>query len=66
MFTSWTKHEIGHFHIVVVQKKGDARAKLSFCQSKPVAFFPVLVAVAVVISELTQQDGRGKKTANLV
>ena len=36
--------------------------KLLFC----VLFFDVLVAVAVVISELTQKDGGGKKTANLV
>ena len=42
-FMSSTKREIRHFHVVVVQKKGDARAKLLFCQSKlPIAFIPVL------------------------
>ena len=45
MFTSYTKREIRHFHIVVVQakkciKKRDAHAKLLFCQSKPIAFCP--------------------------
>jgi len=35
--------------------------KLLFC----FLFFDVLVAI-VVISELTQKDGGGKKTANLV
>ena len=30
-------------------KKRDARAKLLFCQSKPIAFFAVLVDVAVVM-----------------
>ena len=46
MFTTSTKREIRHFHVVVVQrrqrnvqlKKCDARAKLLFCQSKPIAF----------------------------
>ena len=43
MFTSTTKREIRHFHVVVVQrqqkkcaKKRDARAKLLLCQSKPI------------------------------
>ena len=38
LLTSFIKREIGHFHVVVVQKrakkctkKGDARAKLLFC-----------------------------------
>ena len=31
-------------------KKRDARADLFFCQSKPIAFFPVLVHVAVVFA----------------
>ena len=46
MFPSSTKREMRHFHVVVVQrrqrnvqKKRDARAKLLFCQSKPIAFF---------------------------
>jgi len=41
------KREIRKFHVVVVQrqernvqKKRDARAKLLFCQSKPIAFLP--------------------------
>ena len=31
-------------------KKSDARAELSFCHNKPIAFFAVLVAVAVVVA----------------
>ena len=49
--------EIGKFHVAVVQrrlrnvrKKRDARAKLSFCSSKPMGFFAVLVSVAVVVA----------------
>ena len=47
-FTSWTKREIGHFHVaescsdgkeMYKIKKRDARAKLLFCQSKPIALF---------------------------
>ena len=45
VFPSATKREIRHFHVVVVQrrqrnvqKKRDARAKLLFCQSKPIGF----------------------------
>ena len=47
MFTSSTNRKIKHFHVVVVQrrqrnvqKKRDARVKLLFCQSKPIAFLP--------------------------
>ena len=47
MFPSSTKREFRHFHVVVgqrrqrnVQKKRDARAKLLFCLSKPIAFLP--------------------------
>ena len=44
MFPSSTKREIRHFHIVVVQRRlrnvqkreHDTRAKLLFCQSKPI------------------------------
>ena len=43
VFPSSTKREFRHFHVVVVQrrlrgvqKKRDARAKLLFCQSKPI------------------------------
>ena len=58
VFTSSTKREIGHFHVVVVQrrakkctKRRDARAKFGLlCQSKPTAFFAVLVHVAVVVA----------------
>ena len=46
-FPSSTKREIWHFNVVVVKttdkkctKKRDARAKLWFCQSEPVAFLP--------------------------
>ena len=45
-----------HFLVVVMQrrqkmyKKRDARAKLLFCEYKPIAFFAVLVAVAVVVA----------------
>ena len=52
-----TKREIRDFHVVVVQlrakkctKRRDVRAKLLFCYYKPVAFFAVLVAVAVVFA----------------
>ena len=46
MFPSSTKREIRHFHIVVVQRRlrnvqkreHDTRAKLLFCQSKPIGF----------------------------
>ena len=45
-----TKREIREFHVEVVQrrqrnvqKKRDARAKLLFCQSKPIAFLPSLL-----------------------
>ena len=45
-----TKREIRQFHVEVVQrgqrnvqKKHDARAKLLFCQSKPIAFLPSLL-----------------------
>ena len=40
VFMSSTKHEIGHFHVVAVHKKGDARTKLLFCYCKPIAFLP--------------------------
>ena len=47
MFPSSTEREIRHFHVVVeattakkCTKKRDARAKLLFCQSKPIAFLP--------------------------
>ena len=57
VFTSSTKREIRHFHVVVVQrrqrnvqKKRDARAKLLFCQSqKPIAFCRLFVVVAIVV-----------------
>ena len=45
VFVSSTKREIRQFHVVVVQrrqrnvqKKRDARSKMMFCQSKPIAF----------------------------
>ena len=47
VFTPSTKRETRHFHVVVVQRrqrnvknKCDARAKLLFCQSEPIAFLP--------------------------
>ena len=55
-FPSLTKREIRQFHVVVVPRrqrnvqKRDVRAKLLFCLSKPIAFFAVLVAVAVVVA----------------
>ena len=46
LFTSSAKREIRHFHVLVVQrrqkkctKKRGVRAKLLFCQSKPISFF---------------------------
>ena len=58
VFTSSTKREIRHFHVVVVQrrakkctKRRDARAKFGLLfQSTPIAFFTVLVHVAVVVA----------------
>ena len=44
-------------------KNHDAREKWLVLLNKPIAFFDVLVALAVVISEFTQQDGRKKRTA---
>ena len=53
-FPSSTKREIRHFQVVVVQLRAKKctkkRAKLLFCYYKPVAFFAVLVAVAVVFA----------------
>ena len=56
MFTSSTKREIGHFHVVVVQwrqkkekkkaQKRDVRTKLLFY-----SFFAVSVTVAVVFAK---------------
>ena len=44
MFASSTKREFRHFHVVVVQRRQinerDARAKLLFCQSKPIVLLP--------------------------
>ena len=46
VFLSSTKREIRHFHVVVVQrrlrnvpKRRDARAKLLFCEFRPIGFF---------------------------
>ena len=49
-------------------KKRDARAELMFCLSKLIAFllFSWTSPSSMLISELTQQDGRGKKTAELM
>ena len=48
MFTSSTKREIAAKKCT---KKRDARAKLFFfAKLKPIAFFAVLVAVAVVVA----------------
>ena len=45
MFASSTKREFRHFHVVVVQRRQinerDARAKLLFCQSKPIVLLPL-------------------------
>ena len=56
VFTSPTKCEIRHFHVVVVQwqqsnvqKKHDAPADLLFCQYKPISFV-VLADLAVVVA----------------
>ena len=59
VFTSSTKREIMHFHVLDVRavtakkcrKKRDARAGLLFCQSKPrnIAFFAVFVDVIIVV-----------------
>ena len=54
MVTSYTKREIRHFHVVVVQakkctKKRDARASCSFAKLN-LLLFAVLVALAVVVA----------------
>ena len=56
VFTSSTKREIRHFHVAVVQRrqrnvqKSDARPKLLFCQSKPIAFLPFSLPSPVVVA----------------
>ena len=56
VFMSSRNVNFWHFLVVVMQrrqkmyKKRDARAKLLFCEYKPIAFFAVLVAVAVVVA----------------
>ena len=57
MFPSSIEREMRKFYVVVVQrrqsnvqKKRDARGKLLFRLSKPIAFFPVLIVFAVVVA----------------
>ena len=56
VFTSSIKRQLEKFHVVVVvtakkyTKERDARAKLLFCQSQRIAFFGVLVHLAVVVA----------------
>ena len=53
---SSTRREIRQFHVLVdhdekeMYQKRDPRAESLFCQSKPIGFFAVLVAVAVVVA----------------
>ena len=41
-------------------KNRDARAKLLFCLSKPIAFFADLVAVAVAVAQAQVQEVLGQ------
>ena len=56
MLTSCTRREIRQFHVLIVHdekemyQKRDPRAESLFCQSKPIGFFAVLVAVAVIVA----------------
>ena len=59
MFPSSTKREFRHFHVVAgqrrqrnEQKKRDTRAKLLFCQSKPIAFLPFSLSSASSLLKL--------------
>ena len=46
-----TKHEIRHFHILVVQReKHYTHAKLLLCKSKPMVLFYIPVAIAIFIA----------------
>ena len=64
VFTSSTKREIGHFHVVVVQrratkctKRRDARAKFGLlCQSKPIAFLPFSFTSPSSLLKLRNQE----------
>ena len=68
MLPSSTKREIRRFHIVVVQrrqtekyhaKKRDARAKLLFCQTKPIGLLPFsLPSPSSLLSLLYPRDLR--------
>ena len=58
-FMSSTKNEIRHFHVVVVQwrkemyqKNPDTRAKLLFCQYKPMTFSLLLPLLSSILSSL--------------
>ena len=66
MFPSSTKREFRHFHVVVgqrrqrnVQKKRDARAKLLFCQSKPIALSPFSLMSPLSLLKLSNDDDGG-------
>ena len=56
LFTSSARHEIRHFYVVVAQKRQrNVQKSVMHVQScclliKPIAFYDVLVAVAVVLS----------------
>ena len=64
VFKSFTKREIRHFHVVVVQWqrakkctwKRDARAKLLFCSSKPIAFLLFSLKSSSSLLLLQQKD----------
>ena len=63
VFTSSEKREIRQFHIVVAHwleltakkctKKRDSRAKLLFCQSKPITFLPFPLTPTLSLLKLT-------------
>ena len=64
MLTSSTRREIRQFHVVVVHdekemyQKRDPRAKLLFCQSKPIGFLTFsLPALSSLLKLLSIKDG---------
>ena len=64
VFTSSTKRDTRHFHVAVVQRrqrnvqKSDARPKLLFCQSKPIAFLPSSLPSPSSLFKLPNQSMR--------
>ena len=67
LFTYYIKRAIRHFHVVVVQKRNDRNVKKSTCKVvvlliKPIEYFNVLVAVALLDLKLTLKQPIHVKT----